>query len=428
VGTWVYFDTVACFTTPGYTCHSNNPSSPYGSPYFGEFGANPNVATLQLEEDEAVVVIFRTPPPMRYYSFGQYLYQQSTTQLQLFASLSDALNLRKVGTTGSAEIGASPFDSYAAVVWTADRGISQTVRSMLIDSGLPPQAVNDVPLPQSIPMPSPQPSYQMRMGHGSQYETFNLLMRTALPDVQDDFDAYRQENPYYVIRVGPRTHGAPDPSPVIGYSTDTSGLVEGPALQAALNRLVSDIKANYSGQYSLRAQDGSYQTHLGWDCIATGDSCGGETFDAMYSTDVSRLVKVKSLQDFVIVAGVNHRKTEKATYVSHTVNDPVKLAGIVTVTDVDFTTKSALYHAGIADPKDPRVRQYQNLFAYAFSYDCAGKKFCAPIPAPTPANPVGLSPGAPFYVFGRSYMEPHTLVRPSVSEVVHHQVFFASKR
>lgn len=428
VGSWVYFDMTRCFTNPGYSCYGDNTESPYASPYFGEFGTNPNLATLQLDEDEAVVIIFRTPPPMRYYSFGQYLFQEPGSSTQIFASLSDALNLQKIGTSGALAFGANSFDSYAAVVWTADQGTFEISRAALLAGGMPAEAINYLPLPQSIPMPAPQPSHQLQFGHGAGAGVFNMLMRTAMPDSPSDYDAYRQENPYYVVRVGPTTHAAPSPAPVIGYSQEISGIKEGPLLQLTLNRLVSDIESNYANSYALTAQNVTYTTRVGWDCIATSEACTGENYDALYSRDVSNLVRVESLRDIVIVAGVNHQKTGKATYITHAVYDPNKLAGIVTVDDTDLSSRSALYHAGVTNPRDPRVNQYRNLYAYVFSYNCAGKSYCAPIPAPTESNPVGLTPGAPFFVLGRSYLEPQTSVRPAVSEVVRHRVFVGTKR
>ncbi|HEY3520540.1 MAG TPA: hypothetical protein VGK80_05800 [Rhodanobacteraceae bacterium] len=427
VGSWVYFDTLGCFTTPGYTCYGDNPSSPYGSPYFGEYGANPNLATLQLDEDEAIVVIFRTPPEMRYYSFNQYLYKRADSSTEIFGSLGEALNLKELGTTGSSEPGASPFDSYAAVVWTADQNTYNSVQEDLLASGLPWQAINYLPLPQVIPATSLDPEYDLQMGHASSADVFNLLMRTAMPSDQAAFDAYVAENPYYVIRVGPTAHLAANPSPVVGYPSDISGITEGSDQQKALNRLVSDIKNHYAGTFSLRKQTSTYTTHTGWNCITELSECTGDNYDSLYSHDTA-IVRVKSLQDFVIVVGVNHQETGKATYANFAVYDSKKLASIVSITDSDLTKQSAFYHAGVTNPRDPRVKQYQDLYAYMFSYDCAGKQYCTAIPPPTESDPVGLQPGAPFFVLGRSYMEPHTLVRPSGAEVVHHQVFIGTRK
>lgn len=427
-GSWVYFDAIGCFTTPGYTCYGDNPASPYGSPYFGEFGANPNLATLQLGADEAVVVVFRTPPQMRYYSFNQYLFKRADSSTEIFGSMSEALNLKRLGTTGSPEPGASPFDSYAALVWTADQSTFDSVRADLVESGLPTTAINFLPLPQAIPANASGPGYDLHMGHGASADVFNLLMRTAFPGDQAAFDAYVGENPYYVLRVGPGTHLPPNPAPVIGYPSDASGIAESASLQAALNRLVSDIGKRYGGAYSFKQQTSTYTSHVGWNCISELSECTGDNYDSLYSRDDSTFIRVGNLQDFIIVVGVNHVAANKATYASSAVYDSKKLASIVSITDADMTSQSALYHAGVTNPRDPRVRSYRGLYAYMFSYDCAGKQYCAPIPPPTASNPVGLRPGAPFFVLGRSYLEPHTQVRPSQFEVVQHQVFLGSKK
>ena len=428
LGSWVYFDTVACFTTPGYTCYGNNPASPYGSPYFGEYGSNPNLATLQLGQDEAVVVIFRTPPEMRYYSVNQYLYRRPDSSTEIFGSLSQALNLKQLGTTGSPEPGASPFDSHAAVVWTADQNTFDSVRASLLESGLPLQAINYLPLPQTIPASPPQAGYALQMGHGASSDVFNMLMRTALPEDQAGFEAYMQENPYYVLRVGPGTHLPPNPAPVIGYPSDISGIAENPNLQLVLDRLVSDIGRNYAGTFSFRQQASTYTEHVGWHCISELTECTGDNYDVLYSHDVSTLIRVRNLQDVLIVVGVNHQATGKAAYGNFAVYDSRKRASIVSVPDSDLTVQSALHHAGVTNPRDPRVLLYRGLYAYMFSYDCAGRQYCAAIPPPTQSNPVGLQPGAPFFVLGRSYLEPHTLVRPSDTEVIQHQVYLGSRQ
>ncbi|MFT3897969.1 MAG: hypothetical protein QM719_09800 [Thermomonas sp.] len=427
-GAWRYFDTLGCFTTPGYICYGNNPASPYGSPYFGEYGANPNLATVQLGQDEAIVVIFRTPPEMRYYSFNQYLFRRSDSSTEVFASLSEALNLKRLGTTGSPTPGASPFGSYAAVVWTADQNTFDSVQADLLQSGLPLHAINFLPLPQAIPARPAEPAYGVHLGHGSSADVFNMLMRTALPSDQAQFDAYVQENPYYVVRVGPSTHLAPNPAPVIGYPSDVSGVRESASLQAALNRLVSDIGKNYAGGFTFKKQTSTFTTHVGWDCISEISECTGDNFDVLYSHDEATFIRVKNLQDFMIVVGVNHEATDKAAYMNFAVYDTKKLASIVSVSDSDLTNQSALYHAGITNPRDPRVRTYKGLYAYMFSYDCAGKPYCAPIPAPTASNPIGLKAGAPFFVLGRNYLEPNTLVRPLPAEIVPHQVFLGTRK
>jgi hypothetical protein len=63
-----------------------------------------------MNPSEAVVLVFRTPPTMRYFSFAQYLVKRPGDDYAVFASLSDSLNQLKIGTTGSQSPGTNVFN------------------------------------------------------------------------------------------------------------------------------------------------------------------------------------------------------------------------------------------------------------------------------------------------------------------------------
>lgn len=408
VGSWSYLDVEACFTT-GTTCYGSNPSSPYGFPDFG------TGMDFRMAPNEAVVVFMRTPPEMRYYAFTQYLFSRSTSSKPfLFASLSDSLNHRRFRTLGATAPGTSLYDQYAVLVWAADLNTAAGVRSLLARQKIAESEVNFIPMPVGLPL---------FMGLGEADDTFTLLMRTALPTSQAGLDAYIAEKPFYVVRVGPRASRPVNPAPTTGFAEEITGVAEDPALATALNSLVADIKRKYAGRFSFKAQRVVYSPRVGWDCMADEADCpGGDNHDALYSKDLMAPLTVGKLTDVVIVAGVNHQRTGKADYINHAVVDPAKTTGIVAIDDPLLTRQSALFHAGVTSPRDPRVKTYDKLYAYAVSYDCNGLSFCLQIPAPTAQNPVGLAPGAPFELWGRAYVEPRSGVRPDPSEIVRHQV------
>lgn len=419
-GGWVYFSVTDCFTGPGI-CWGNNPSSPYGQPTFDDGDTGEAVRGLQLNQDEAVVIFLRTPPHVRYFAFSQYLFASAAATTPEFASLSDSLNNLQIGTATSPE-NPTVFNQYAVLVWTPDQITKNRVTEMLAGLNVDPRSINYVPMPVTIP------GHAFNFGYGATADTFNMLMRTALPQDQTALNNYIGEAPFYVVKVGPNTRGALAPSPTIGYVSDLTGRIEAtmnPRAQQALDMLVADITRKYSG-YSLAAQAYDYTTKTGWDCIAGTATCAGDNHDALYSRDTGT-IRVRNLDDFVIIAGVNHQKTGKATYINHSVYDIKKLAGIVGVADPLLTTNSALYHANVA-PGTAKAALYSNLYAYMISYNCTGRDHCLQIPAPTPADPIGLEPGAPFMVTGRAYLEPVSKVRPAGSELIKHQVFVATKR
>jgi hypothetical protein len=422
-GSWQYFDVKNCWEN-GTTCYGNNPSSPYGFPNF-EAIPNQQILNFKLNSTEAVVIFLRTPPPLRYFGFSQYLFTRGGNPEPVFASVGDTLNLLKISTFASPSPGVNVFNQHAVLIWSADLSTYASVKDMLIKQGIPKAGINFIGLPILLPL---------FMGNTPTSDTFNMLMRTAFPTVQADYDAYTKENPFYVVKVGLKVPGANNPAPTIDYANETSGISEGTkaqsmtALQTALNSLVVDIKKKYLKDFILKDQLVNYTEKVGWDCIAGNGKCNGDNHDALYSLDSLGSIVTTNPKDLVIIAGVNHQKTGKALYLNHSIYETTKFAGISAVGDSSFTTESALFHAGVTLPKDPKRLQYQNLYAYIISYNCNGLNYCHQIPAPTPENPVGLLPNTPFLLIGRSYVDKLTKVRPSLNEVVKHQVILGSAR
>lgn len=339
---------------------------------------------------------------------------------QVLASLSDTLNHLSFSTLQTPEPGAYSFNQYAMLVWTADMNTLASAKTQLAAQGIPESRVNFLPIPVGLPR---------YMGYGEDADTFSILLRVAMPKVQAEFDQYRLDNPFFAVKVGPKAPPPPSPAPIIGYKSEISGVSEVATYGPALDALMRDIKVNYARRYALRTQQVTYISAIGWECIDGTSKCTLDTHDGLYSNDLSKLsITVGSTKDIVLVADVNHQRTGKALYVKHTVNDVEKQTGIVSVDDPALTTRSALYHAGVKSPSDPRVKLYDKLYAYVISYDCTGIEYCLAIPAPTPANPIGLAPGAPFGLYERSYVDPHTGVRPSPSEIVHQQVLVGTKK
>lgn len=413
-GGWEYVNIADCYLGHA-NCFGNNPSGEYGSPTL----PTPNGLSpvLQLTPNEALVIFLRTPPKMRYFGFTQYLFSRPGQTYPLFASVSDSLNLKEFSALDSQTPGAGVFDKYAVIVWTADLNAYNSIVKTLAKQGIASDRINFIPIPISLPL---------FMGNGLVYDSFNLLMRTAIPDVRSRLDSYLASMPFYVVKAGPATRTPVNAAPTIGYANRTSGIVEDPALRISLTKMIANIKDHYAAQFAFTDLKIGITDITGWDCIKRNMTCNADTYDALYSR--STTVQVARTNDVVIVAGVNHQKTNKALYLNLTIADAARSTGIVAIDDMVLTTESALYHAGITSPNDPRIQSYQNLYAYAVSYDCSGLQFCLQIPPPTPENPVGLAPGAPFVIAGRSYVEPHTLVRPSLQEVVMHRVFLGTHK
>lgn len=426
IGEWKYFDVVECFTTPGAVCYGSNPTSPYAFPVFPSEDSGLPVKSFQLNANESVVLFLRTPPQMRYFAFTQYLFKKAESTTSEFGSLSDSINNLKIRST-DLDSNLQPFNEYSVIVWTPDLATKDQILSQLIALGHDESSINFLPLPVRIEKDGR--SYDFKFGYGSEFDQFTMLMRMALPEKQSELDSYIQENPFYVVKVGPALPSQTVPAPTVGYQSDLTGVSESalfPNAETALDRLVADIKRKYGSQFAFKNSAVEYTDKTGWDCILGQETCAGDNRDALYSRDTGT-IRVTNLQDFVLVVGVNHRATGKAKYFNHSVYDLKKFAGIIGVTDLELSSASALYHADL-QPGSIKARSYQNLYAYMIAYDCAGKLHCLEIPAPSASNPVGLEPGAPFVLVGRSYLEPRSKVRPSPLEVIKHRVLIGTKK
>lgn len=418
-GGWEYFDVKNCFKN-GF-CAGSNPTSPYGYPVFYSNVSGSAVSSFQMDRNEAVVIILRTPPQSRYFAFTQYLMKRHDKAIPDFASLSDSLNHKLIGTTGSNMAGVASFNAYSALVWTSNKNTFQQVKTMLMNLSFPESAINLISLPVQIP------GYTFSQGYGANGDQFSMLSRIALPTNQAELDNYILENPYFVMKVGPGLDFSFDPVATVGYRNETSNVIESDPnvdLKKSLDLLVADIRKNYFRTYAISEIAPTFSNVIGWECITSRSrNCAGDNHDALYSKDTPT-IQVSHEKDMILIVGVNHQKTGKAYYLNHSIYDTVHFAGIAGVADPKLNVDSALFHAGLS-PNDPKRLLYQKLYAYAISYDCAGKLHCLKIPAPTDDNPVGLNPKEPFIVAGRKYLEPRTLVRPKLEEIIPHRVFNA---
>jgi hypothetical protein len=107
-----------------------------------------------------------------------------------------------------------------------------------------------------------------------------------------------------------------------GYASDASGVKEPDGLRQALDQLAADIRSRYVGRsYRVSDLSVSFTTVTGSDCIARNIGCAADNLDALYSFDVnsarSGAVRLGKPKDLLIITGVIHQKTGKATYVNH---------------------------------------------------------------------------------------------------------------
>ena len=400
---WTFFTLQDCFASGSTNCWGANPDSPYGIPIFADSLSN----ATQLRPDEAIVYIVKTPPMLRYFSFIPYLHTRSvgSERKTLFASVDEPLNNLKIVTSGSSIAGENVFDQLTVVVMTQDLRLFYRIKSMFYRIGFPAPAVQLLSLSHEL----------VTLGKSADADSLTLLMRVALPEDKASFNDYISvERPVRVFRLTPMTQQTP--WPVAKPIPTTPGSIAEPAeLGTALATLVEDIQARYQAK-NLVAADVRPWAPVGETCIKLNLVCGGDNYDAVYTSDIQGLVN-NPKHDFTIIAGVNHHRLNKAIYLNHSISDPTRKAGVASFND-NMLAGSAAYHAGITDQTDPRNEIYKNLYAYMVAADCRGFRFCLEVPQASTAAEVGIAPDGLYDILGRIYVDPATTVRPRLSDLI----------
>jgi len=385
---------------PGNSCSGNNPSSPYGAFEVprapGQTVANPREDaaqrsdTVRLRADEALLYLGETPPRAVYFGYTPYLFDRDDGaggRRNVFASLSETLNNHVIATAG-----ADAFAGRVAIIATPDRATDQRVRAALTAAGWPAGAVNTIVFDPTL----------SRFGLDASADTFAILFRVALFTDPAAGAGFLARPPGIVYRLTPAS-GAPDPFAKPAARPKNPGGSEA-ALAPAVDALAAAITARWSA------------THLGSElavmggvpdpeaCIAGTSSCAGDNRDTNYPA--TRLFQwLEGPDDFLIVFGVNHQATSKATYASVSAYALQHLVGVASVTSREWTGSAADYL--------PAHPQQASLYAWKIARSCAGEPHCLAIPVGT--CPSGIEPGRLASLAFRTYVEPGYATAPDIA-------------
>jgi hypothetical protein len=401
-----------CLALP--SCFGNNPSSPYGMyclpPAPGDTADGPAWPPCpsdgnlrwrwRLREDEALVFLGQTPPAARYFSFRSYLFSRHGLlwRRPLFASLGDSLNLEVMATAGTPNGAAGdPFDRETVVISTADRRLDTLLRQLLASSGAPEAIVNTDVIPRSL----------TRLGLERNCDDFAMIMRVALFADAAAGERYLRTPAATVLRVTPSTPAPIDPfplPPVRPHGADTSE----EWLRPAMDQLIAAVQAQ-DQSFAVKRRH-TRTLHLsGPTCLEHRTPCFGDNSDTVYSTSLPAWLG-DDPRDFLIVVGVQHEATGKASYMNLAVYNTPRLMGVAAVTGSDLRGSAERYL-----PDHPHSRY---LYAYKFARHCQGEPYCFAVPT----GPEGVALDTTLNFIERPYLEPATHTGPLASQIVPPQV------
>ena len=386
------------------SCLGNNGNFPYLMytipPGEGQTVGKSIPWTFQLRPDEAIVLIGQTPPPVSYFSYRSYLMTRYSateqTRVRVFASLGDTLNSLTIKTRGI-RMG-DPFDQNTIIVTTADKGIDERIRKAARRSGLPSDIINTDIIPSS----------SVKFGFSADADEFAFLHRIALPKYgyEDEVSAYLQNPGGVVFRVTPVTPAAVDPYPMPRLRVRGTGVTE-IDLMDDVEDLRQAILAKYSGLTATDLVTSVWLTE-GFDAIQRGINGLGENRDATYLKTDPLFTLSEDPNDFLIVYGVNHEATGKATYSNFNVYGADLLIGVAAEHSRDLWGSAQEFIPG-----DPNVNY---LYAWKVARHCNGEIHCTEVPM---GDCPSVALDEQIFVVFRAYLEKVTRVGPAYPEIVY---------
>jgi len=387
-------------------------------------GKSPNVSGFwNILPDEAIVFVGRTPPECRYFSYDHYLMSRTygNETRWVFANIADTVNNLVINTEGTPNGSAgNPFNQTTVIVATSDKGIDQRIRAAALSAGYSADIFNTMVLPSSM----------LNLGAENHSDTFLIALRPALYKDKQAGDNYLNNTPMTVFRITPNQTTELDPYNYPDLRVRGTGKTEFD-LMDDIEQLRKAILNKY-GDLKATELPTSQGVPVGSDAIQRGIDAIGPDNDACYLwtsnqtpdlptppfPDLSQyygflrdpaITLGNDTSEYIIVYGVNHVATGKATYSSFTIYGAAGWNGVGVVTDQDFNGTAEAYL-----PENPNAKY---LYVYKIARNCNGDPHCFEVPTGPGAYGIGLD--QPLFIAWRSYLEKATKTGPSYSEIVY---------
>lgn len=393
----------------------------------------PLFVSFMLRQDEAVLLVGSTPPPMAYFSFQTFLFFRHNPNTNnedpatggffrpyegTFSALGDNVNYLTVNTTG-----ATPFNRPIAFISTGNRQTQERIRSALRTSGYPDAIINTETLTPSL----------LRFGYNTG-DHFLFLWRSALAvGGPAAMSAYQQKvedpllSPVRIFRVRPKTEFPADPLPAPVLRVKGTGRSEidlFPTMQALRQAILNRFDADYNAQELDSFLPDSFPE--GYPAIQRARAYlgPGKEGSAGYSRDSNFYMSDwfdLGENDFAIVYGVNHAATGKVTYSSAAVYlDRTYNVGVADATTTDFAVTPR-----IADLYPPSAPGIDKFYVWKVARNCNGEKACLEAkidPAHADVCGARIPVTSPVRIGFRQYAEPATRVGPADAEMLYDRV------
>jgi len=375
-----------------------------------------------LRPDEAVIFVGRTPPECRYFSFDPTLQFRTYGNEEKWpcAPVGDTLNMANIKTKGTPNgTAGNPFNQTTMIIHTADKGIDQRIRAAAQSANYSESIIN------TLVFPSPM----LKMGLENDSDTLCVYIRPALYKDKQAGNDYLNKTPAVILRITPNETTKLDPYDVPELKVRGTGTTEF-SLMDDQEELRKAILEKYSDLNATELPTSQWYP-IGNEGFQKGISTYGPTNDACYLytanqtlsaqtppfNDVSKtypflrdseVILGNNTNEFVIVYGVNHVATGKATYQNIGIFGAKAWNGVGAVTDVSLNGTAQAYL-----PDNPNAKY---LYVYKIARNCSSDPNCFEVPTGPGAYGIGLD--QPLMIAFRIYFEPSTEAGPSYAEIM----------
>jgi len=397
------------FCLAGYTPNANGNN--VGVPYLGmQLPPPPGMDSLlaipltyNVNSDEAVVLIGKTPPECKYYSYRSYLenrlynFPPSTTRTKINASLGDMTSLYRMRPDLPLD---SMFGRKIALIMAGDSLVANRVKHTILAS-TPEIAPEDIYF-DIIPSAG-----MFIFGTGPMADWLNFAHRISLVTDTAAERIYINNPPLEILRITPMEAQPQALFALRSFLPRTCGTNEY-TLLSDVELMEEGIDNMYHTDYEMIWLKPSPWVIEGFGAIQQGMDALGDNHDALYITTSEFQFREN---DMVLVYGVDHTLTGKSVYNNVTIYDSKYMAGYggITNTMMEKSARQFVADTIIAD----------QLYAYLFSrHPVPGNPYVYIVPSDTNGTMEGINVNDTAEMGFRLYVNTITKIGPDPMEVI----------
>lgn len=357
----------------------------------------------QINPDEAILIIAKTPPKCKYFSYCGFIfnkyYEKEQKQKWVWTSFNDTINNMTIKTTGTPNgIQGDSFDKDTAIIITANKEVDQRLRKILNENGYPDSIINTYIIPSSM----------VKMGIGPEYDTIVFGQRMTLFDDEEAGEKYVKAITA-ALKITSTIPVEADyfPSPLLRVRGNGKTEID---YIPALNELRKAILEKYSGLEANELTTSVWLTES-YDAVQTEVYVAGESRDTVYLRS-EEFTLGDDPNEMVVVYGVNHVASGKATYTNCNFYGKAAWNGVAGIYNYQYEGSAEEYL-----PDNPLAK---DLYVCIFLRSGSSEKNLISVPVGPKAHGVRLD--EPAFIGFRAYLEPSTKVGPLNTELIYDRV------